>query len=91
MVIGLLTIAAIPTVMGVGQAVSAQKKQNAAAKAQEKFHLVAMVPCQQGFRELGTCLLRGGRVRATPHIHLLNSASRPWTVGDGSEERSRPR
>ncbi|KAM4055147.1 hypothetical protein HRG_005954 [Hirsutella rhossiliensis] len=62
MVIGLLAIAAIPTVTGVGQAVSAQKRQNAAAKSQVKFHLAAMVPCQQGFRELGICVLRGGRL-----------------------------
>ncbi|KAK9242792.1 hypothetical protein V1506DRAFT_546419 [Lipomyces tetrasporus] len=32
MVLGLLTIAAIPTVVGISEATSAQKKQNAAAK-----------------------------------------------------------
>ena len=35
MVIGLLTLAAIPTVVGVGQGVSQQRKQNA-EKADEK-------------------------------------------------------
>lgn len=44
MVIGLLAIAAIPTVIGVGQAVSAQKKQDAAAKEQAKFRLTAVLP-----------------------------------------------
>lgn len=62
MVIGLLAIAAIPTVTGVGQAVSAQKRENAAAKSQEKFQLAVMVRSEQGFRELGSCVLEGGRV-----------------------------
>lgn len=39
--IGLLAIGAIPTTIGVGQAISAQKKQNAAQKEQAKFHLTA--------------------------------------------------
>jgi len=41
MVIGLLAITSIPTVIGVGQAVSAQKKQNAAQKESAKFNLTA--------------------------------------------------
>ena len=48
MVIGLLTIAAIPTTIGVGQAVSAQKKQNAAAKEKAKFHLTATLSIDGG-------------------------------------------
>ncbi|KAK2000762.1 hypothetical protein LX36DRAFT_404966 [Colletotrichum falcatum] len=43
MVIGLLAIASIPTVIGTGQAVSAQKKQNAAAKEQAKFSLTTVL------------------------------------------------
>lgn len=40
MVIGLLTITSIPTVIGVAEAISAQKSQNAAlTKEQEKFQL----------------------------------------------------
>ncbi|EJT76067.1 hypothetical protein GGTG_05991 [Gaeumannomyces tritici R3-111a-1] len=39
--IGLLAIGAIPTTIGVGQAISAQKRQNAAQKEQAKFHLTA--------------------------------------------------
>jgi hypothetical protein len=42
MVLGLLTIASIPTVIGTSEAVSAQKKQNAAAKRSEKFNVVAV-------------------------------------------------
>ena len=48
MVIGLLTIAAIPTTIGVGQAVSAQKKQNAAAKEKAKFYLTATLAIDGG-------------------------------------------
>ncbi len=42
MVIGLLTIAAIPTVTGIGQATGAQQRENeAAGKKQAKFNLTA--------------------------------------------------
>jgi len=65
MVIGLLAITAIPTVTGVGQAVSAQKKQNAANKEKEKFHLTAVV--QDGEEEdddyeTDFCVLKDGKV-----------------------------
>lgn len=65
MVIGLLAIAAIPTVTGVGQAVSAQKKANAANKEKEKFHLTAVV--QDGEEESDDyetdfCVLKDGKV-----------------------------
>ncbi|KAI0182796.1 hypothetical protein EV127DRAFT_448758 [Xylaria flabelliformis] len=39
--LGLLTIGAIPTVIGVAEAIDAQKKQNAQAKERIKFHLTA--------------------------------------------------
>ncbi|KAI1341054.1 hypothetical protein F5Y15DRAFT_414177 [Xylariaceae sp. FL0016] len=39
--IGLLTIGAIPTVIGVAEAIDAQKKQNQQAKERIKFHLTA--------------------------------------------------
>lgn len=65
MVIGLLAITAIPTVTGVGQAVSAQKKANAANKEKEKFHLTAIV--QDGEEEdddyeTDFCVLRDGKL-----------------------------
>ncbi|KAH0537748.1 hypothetical protein FGG08_005496 [Glutinoglossum americanum] len=41
MVLGLLTIASIPTLVGTCEAVSEQKKQNAEAKRSEKFNLAA--------------------------------------------------
>lgn len=67
MVIGLLTLTAIPTVTGVGQAVSAQKRQNAASKEQEKFHLTAVVEHHDGTEEpAGTCILKDGKVRPRP-------------------------
>lgn len=65
MVIGLLAIAAIPTVTGVGQGISVQKKQNAAAKEQEKFHLTAMMPMDGELREAAFCVLLDGKVRTS--------------------------
>ncbi|PHH60119.1 hypothetical protein CDD81_2121 [Ophiocordyceps australis] len=64
MVIGLLAVAAIPTVTGVGQAVSAQRKQNAQAKEQEQFHLGAVWPRAdgQGFYEAAACVLCHQRI-----------------------------
>lgn len=62
MVIGLLAVTAIPTVIGVGQAVSAQKKQNAASREQEKVNLMAMFEGEEGFYEAGYCVLIGGKV-----------------------------
>lgn len=63
MVIGLLAIAAIPTVTGVSQAISAQKKANAASKDQEKFHLTAMIKMGNEFREGAFCVLKDNKVR----------------------------
>lgn len=39
--LGLLVIGAIPTVIGVAEAIDAQKKQNQQAKERIKFHLTA--------------------------------------------------
>lgn len=39
--LGLLTVGAIPTVIGVAEAIDAQKKQNQQAKDRVKFHLTA--------------------------------------------------
>lgn len=63
MVIGLLTLTAIPTITGVGQAVSAQQRQNAASKEQEKFNIIISLPNEEGdFEESTTCLLKDGKV-----------------------------
>ncbi|KAK7417598.1 hypothetical protein QQX98_004419 [Neonectria punicea] len=58
MVIGLLAITAIPTVIGVGQAISAQKQQNASlTKEQEKFHLTAVMKRKGKEEETGAGVL----------------------------------
>ena len=58
MVIGLLAIAAIPTVTGVGNAVSAQKRQNESmSKEQEKFHLTYMLRQNGKIEEVGQGVL----------------------------------
>ena len=68
MVIGLLAITAIPTVIGVGQAISAQKKQNAAiGKEQEKFHLTAILDNDGEPEEKGTGVLVNNKVSYQPH------------------------
>lgn len=70
MVIGLLAITAIPTVIGVGQAISAQKKQNAAqSKEQEKFHLEAFMSFDDDEEpeEMGTGMLVDNKVRFQSH------------------------
>ncbi|KAH0599507.1 hypothetical protein MHUMG1_02295 [Metarhizium humberi] len=63
MVIGLLTITAIPTITGVGQAVSAQKRQNAASKEQEKIHLAASFVGESPLSDaMPTCFLKDGKL-----------------------------
>ena len=62
MVIGLLTLAAIPTVTGVAQGISAQKQMNAKNKEQVKFNLTAMIQVGDEFREGCFCVLADGRI-----------------------------
>lgn len=80
MVIGLLAIAAIPTVTGVGQAISAQKKQNAAAKEQEKFRLSAILEVDGSYREACFCVLKDGKVCAfgTKHYQTPSVCGEIW-------------
>ncbi|KAH6631444.1 hypothetical protein F5144DRAFT_218812 [Chaetomium tenue] len=62
MPIGLLVIAGIPTTIGVCEALSAQKKANAAAKEKAKFHLTATVSLDgQGPVECW-CILKDGNL-----------------------------
>lgn len=69
MVIGLLTITAIPTITGVGQAVSAQKRQNAASKEQEKIHLAASFVGEDPLSDaMPTCFLKDGKVSPTAGV-----------------------
>lgn len=63
MVIGLLAITAIPTVTGVGNAISAQKKQNASlSKEQEKFHMTFIMEHKGKMQELGTGVVKDQKV-----------------------------
>jgi hypothetical protein len=67
MVIGLLTIVSIPTITGVAEAVSAQKRQNASSKEQEKINLAAEFsgPETRPTSDQATCFLKDGKVSAT--------------------------
>jgi hypothetical protein len=62
MVIGLLVVSAIPTTIGVCEALSAQKKANAAAKEKAKFHLTATLCLDENGPVECWCLLKDGKV-----------------------------
>lgn len=62
MVIGLLLISAIPTTVGVCQALSAQKKADAAAKEKAKFHLTATVCLDENGPVECWCVLKDGKL-----------------------------
>ena len=62
MVIGLLTIAAIPSTIGVCEAMSAQKKQNAADKEKAKFTASAALSLGGEPPTDSTVVLIGGRL-----------------------------
>ncbi|KAH8714599.1 hypothetical protein BGZ61DRAFT_531207 [Ilyonectria robusta] len=71
MVIGLLTIASIPTVIGVAEAISAQKSQNASlSKEQEKFHLAPLMRRKGKSEEAGVGVLVDNKL-------FLNLPERP--------------
>lgn len=63
MVIGLLALTSIPTITGVGNAIGAQKRQNASSKDQEKFQMTAMLPMEGELREAAFIVLADGKVR----------------------------
>jgi len=63
--LGLLIVSAIPTTIGVGQAISAQKNQNAAQKERAQFNItVAFRPdgSPASDQDEAFCVLNGGRV-----------------------------
>ncbi|KAK4244902.1 hypothetical protein C7999DRAFT_34776 [Corynascus novoguineensis] len=62
MPIGLLVVAGIPTTIGVCEALSAQKKQNAAAKEKAKFHLTATVSLDGRGPVECWCVLKDGKL-----------------------------
>jgi hypothetical protein len=61
-VIGLLAVAAIPTVTGVGQAISAQKKANAAQKEKVEFQLTTAFYADDAPEDEEFCVLKDGKV-----------------------------
>lgn len=72
MVIGLLAITAIPTVTGVGNAISAQKKQNeAAGKEQVKFNMTFIMRYNGKIQEVGTGVLLNTRVSHRDAVLVL--------------------
>ncbi|KAL1836338.1 hypothetical protein VTJ49DRAFT_5293 [Mycothermus thermophilus] len=62
MPIGLLVIGAIPTTIGVCEALSAQKKADAAAKEKAKFHLTATVSLDGRGPIECLCVLKDGHL-----------------------------
>ncbi|KAL2267829.1 hypothetical protein VTJ83DRAFT_5106 [Remersonia thermophila] len=62
MPIGLLLIGAIPTTIGVCEALSAQKKADAAAKEKAKFHLTATVSLDGRGPIECLCVLKNGHL-----------------------------
>ena len=88
MVIGLLAVTAIPTVIGVGQAVSAQNKANAAQKEKAKFNIAASIKTKSGVqRDIGIGVLTDGKVmcamgsyvEANTNVHP--ALPRPYSPG----------
>src|SRR5690349_2812554 len=67
MVIGLLVVSAIPTTIGVCEALSAQKKANAAAKEKAKFHLTATVCLDENGPVECWCVLKDGKASNPLH------------------------
>lgn len=66
-VVGLLVVAGIPTTIGVCEALSAQKKANAAAKEKAKFYLTATLSLDGEHFEECFCILKDGRVSLSPY------------------------
>lgn len=62
MVLGLLMIAAIPTVTGVAQGISSKKTQNAQMKEKIKFNMTATLAVDGGPPTEAWIVLRNGRV-----------------------------
>jgi hypothetical protein len=74
--LGLMAVSAIPTTIGVGQAISAQKRQNATQKEQEKIHLTALFPGDEEF----FCVLVGGQVRGSLQVFRCILQRGPGTL-----------
>jgi hypothetical protein len=78
--LGLLIIGSIPTVIGVAEAVSAQKTQNEQAKERIKFHLTAKFPVDANSpTQQATVILKDGTVRNSSLDILLHQ---PYVTED---------
>ena len=82
--LGLIIIGSIPTVIGVAEAMSAQKQQNQQAKERIKFFLTAKFTDVNSPIKEATVVLRNGKVRKKPsyyhplfHFLLLWLLQRP--------------
>lgn len=67
MVLGLLVLAAIPTVTGVAQGISAKKQENAAMKEKIKFNMSAVLSVDGGPPTECWIVLRDGQVGWLEH------------------------
>ena len=86
MVIGLLIVSAIPTTIGVCEALSAQKKANAAAKEKAKFHLTATVCLDENGPVECSCILKDGKVsRSTMTSLAAGEGLRTTTTPDANK------
>lgn len=77
MVIGLLTIAAIPTVTGVAQGISSKKTQNAQMKEKIKFNMTATLAVDGGEPTEAWIVLRNGRVSSQTFFLTVQARSGP--------------
>lgn len=82
MVIGLLTIAAIPTVTGVAQGISSKKTQNAQMKEKVKFNMTATLAVDGGEPTEAWIVLRNGRVSS----HSISSLCKLTLHESSSQE-----
>lgn len=71
MVLGLMVVTAIPTVIGVAEAISSQKQQNAQMKEKIKFNMTATLSIDGGPPTEAWIVLLGGRVSCASHSPLL--------------------
>lgn len=70
--LGLLTIGAIPTVIGVAEAIDAQKKQNQQAKDRIKFKLTAKFsPDDESPPQDASVVFKDQKVSSARYAHLL--------------------
>lgn len=81
--LGLMVVGSIPTVIGVAEAIDAQKKQNQQAKDRIKFHLTAKFSPEEGAPEEQVfAVFKDDKVRdeATRNPPPLNPKPTPYPL-----------